>query len=180
MKKHPYSLRKCFFFARILLFYLKYRSFMRLTYVAFAALAPSKYFKSFWSFSNKHIFKKLLRKKLMAHGAEILCREGQGWLLIPMKTAIQSHLSKNHMGLVSLLLEKHRCWGWKLIYWFCLSPSGMELSQCPEDCCFLFCSFILPFSTSTQCENEGHLPCFCNAEIHWCSCFQREQEEAKI
>lgn len=70
----------------------------------------------------------------MAHGAELLCREGQGWLLFPMKTAIQSHLSKNHLGLVSLLLQKHRCWGWKLIYWLCLSPSGMELSQCPEDC----------------------------------------------
>lgn len=70
----------------------------------------------------------------MAHGAEILCREGQGWLLFPMKTAIQSHLSKNRMGLVSLLLQKHRCLGWKLIYWLCLSPSGMELSQCPEDC----------------------------------------------
>lgn len=136
-KKGLYSLRKWFsmlFCALILLFYLKYWSLMRLTYVTFAALAPSNNLKKFLVFFQPTNFKEITGKQLMAHGAELLCREGKSCLLFPMKTTIQSHLSKDHLGLVSLLLQKHRCWGWKLIYWLCLSPSGMELNQCPKGC----------------------------------------------
>lgn len=104
---------------------------MRSTCVVIGALATNNP-QIFLVFFQRPNFKETTGET--THGSwsrtSVSGRAGLACFLV--KTAFQSQLSKNHLGVVSLI-TKTQMLGLE-INSVALSPSGMELNQCPEDC----------------------------------------------